>query len=55
MGWRIDVGLLIFSIYSVFKTDELMKQSRADIDKIEENSDKANQLLVSVQKRLMMP
>ena len=43
---------LIFSIYSVFKTDELMKQSRADIDKIEENSDKANQLLVSVQKKV---
>lgn len=43
---------LIFSIYSVFKTDELMKQSRADIDKIEENSDKANQLLASIQKKV---
>lgn len=43
---------LIFSIYSVFKTDELMKQSRADIDKIEENSDKANELLASIQKKV---
>lgn len=41
---------LIFSIYSVFKTDELMKQSRADIAKIEDNSDKANQLLGSIRK-----
>lgn len=43
---------LIFSIYSVFKTDELMKQSRADIDKIEENSDKANEFLTSIQERV---
>lgn len=42
---------LIFSIYSVFKTDELMKQSRADIEKIEANSQKANELLESIQKK----
>ena len=43
---------LIFSIYSVFKTDELMKQSRADIDKIEDNSQKANALLESMQRKV---
>lgn len=43
---------LIFSIYSVFKTDEMMKQSRADIDKIEANSQKANELLISMQRKV---
>lgn len=45
------IVFLIFSIYSMFKTDELMKQSRENLKKIEDAANKTDLVFETIRKK----
>lgn len=46
------IVFLVFSIYSMFKTDEMIKQGKADLEKVNKNAEKAESRISSLNTEL---
>lgn len=46
------IVFLVFSIYSMFKTDEMLKQGKADLEKVNDNANKAESRISELNKKL---
>lgn len=46
------IVFLVFSIYSMFKTDEMLKQGKADLEKVNDNATKAESRISELNNKL---